>query len=194
MNLPVENHGIDDHAAVIDQTKIFKRRRPGFPIDSDQRQVRAETPRFAPRIEESSLLKTWFCARRGIFPRLAGGGNLSPGYSFVGHLGYRETTIRQGSMVFGCRLHQVPSDTPRLFDDAIDSNNQGAATNDGATTAKGPDALLDHQRVAVSNRHVIHGNADLLRCNLGKDGLMALAVGAYNAQSTVMSPLRSTRT
>ena len=34
-------------------------------------------------------------------------------------------------------------------------------------------ALLDRQRVAVSNRHVLHGDAQLVGHHLRKDGLMS---------------------
>src|SRR5262249_44164904 len=48
--------------------------------------------------------------------------------------------------------------------------------------AKGADALRDHQGIAVSNRHVIHRNAHLLRRDLRKDGLVPLAVGARTGE------------
>jgi hypothetical protein len=69
-------------------------------------------------------------------------------------------------------------DTARLLNDAINSNCQRPAAHDGAAAAKGAHALLDYQRVAVSNCDLIHRNAHLLGRNLGEHGLMALAVGA----------------
>src|SRR5262245_856157 len=113
----------------------------------------AEAPGFTPRIEESGFLKAGFRAARNV-SSVRGGCNLAPGNFLVGYSGHRETTIRLND-VFSRRLHQMPGDPPRLFDDAIDSGCQGAATNDGAAAAEGADALLDHQSVAVSNRHVI---------------------------------------
>src|SRR5215467_14668109 len=64
VNLPVENHGVDNNAAVIDQDELFKSRHPGFPIDSHQRQMGAEAPGFTFRIKEDGLLKTKIRAAR----------------------------------------------------------------------------------------------------------------------------------
>ena len=68
-------------------------------------------------------------------------------------------------------------DVLSLCNDALDGQGQGAAARDGTAAAKGANPLLDHQGVAVSNRHMVHGNAHLVSHNLGKHGLMTLAVG-----------------
>ena len=47
--------------------------------------------------------------------------------------------------------------------------------------------MLNRQRIAVSNHHVIHGNAHLLRHNLGKRRLVALAVGARTGEHRDLS-------
>src|SRR4029077_8400244 len=93
VNLPVENHGVDDNAAVIDQEKFLKCRRPRLPIDSDHRQMRAEAPGFTLRIKEGSFLKARFHTARNI-SSIRGGGNLAPRNFFLRHSSHREAAIR----------------------------------------------------------------------------------------------------
>src|SRR5919108_780404 len=68
-------------------------------------------------------------------------------------------------------------EAPGFFKHTLDSDSQGAAPHYGAAASEGTDALLHCQGVSVSNRHVIHGDAQLLGGDLGEYGLMPLPVG-----------------
>ena len=57
MHLAFDNHGVEDHAAVIDQHELFERGFPRFAINAHQRHMRAKAPGFAPGIEEDRLLQ-----------------------------------------------------------------------------------------------------------------------------------------
>src|SRR5712691_5858731 len=78
-------------------------------------------------------------------------------------------------------------DLPGLLDDTLRRQSQGPTAHDCTPAAKGADALLDRQGVAVANCYVIHGDAQLVGYHLREDGLMSLAVGAGTGEHRDLS-------
>src|SRR5207237_5075500 len=92
-----------------------------------------------------------------------------------------------------CRFEQMRGDLPGLLDDALTRQSQCPAAHDCATAAEGADALLDRQRISVSNRHVIHRTRNFSATICAKT-VSCPWPWELEPVSTVISPVRSTRT
>src|SRR5215831_16312958 len=68
-------------------------------------------------------------------------------------------------------------DLPGFVNDALRRQRQGPTAHDCTAAGEGADALLDRQRIAVSNGYVLHGHVQLVGHHLREDGLMSLTVG-----------------
>src|SRR5438132_8713609 len=73
-------------------------------------------------------------------------------------------------------------DAARLFDHALRRFGHRPAAHHHAVAAKGSDALLYRHRVAVPDRHVVHGNPHLIGDDLGERSFMPLVMGAGTRQ------------
>src|SRR5215510_8441335 len=58
VHLTLDDHRVDDYAAVVHQYELFNARLASFAIDADHSHVRAEAPGFASGIEKYRLLET----------------------------------------------------------------------------------------------------------------------------------------
>src|SRR5262244_555372 len=69
-------------------------------------------------------------------------------------------------------------DATRFLNHALSGQRHRAAAHHHASATEGADALLNRHSVAVTNRHMIHGNMHLVRYNLGIGSLVSLAMAA----------------
>src|SRR5207247_5993445 len=92
MDLPLDDHRVDNHSTIVDEDERLDFWRPGVAIDPDQRDVGAEAPRLALGIEEGRLLQARLVAGWHS-PAIGRRRHLAPGGRAVGYAGHREPVV-----------------------------------------------------------------------------------------------------
>ena len=108
VNLSLDDHRVDDHAAVVDHDEFFQVKLAGVALDADQRDMGAEAPGFALGIEEAVSCRPISMPLRHS-AAVGGRRDLAPGDFFVGHAFDGETAVGLDD-VFRRRFDQVRGD------------------------------------------------------------------------------------
>src|SRR5215813_4318651 len=102
-------------------------------------------------------------------------GNPSPG-DRLGRDALHLKTALDVHEVIRAHLEQPAGQSSALVPDVRSSLREGAPAQSCAAAAEGADCLRSPQGVAVAHDHVLEGDPELIRDDLGEGGLVALTV------------------